>query len=139
MNDVLIRELQRGRTAFANSADVEAIVYNDYSDGASQKDKDFFWRVVAKNKWGKGSNTDTPVLTEEEKHFLLQQAAEHPERHATQHAPRGRPCSNISQYKMNWGGNAHQNCQGKTMEEVGSINPGLLKWLYGHRPLSTQQ
>jgi hypothetical protein len=73
MNDVLIRELQRGRTAFANSADAEAIVYNDYSDGASQKDTDFFWRVVAKNKWGKGSNTDTPVLTEEEKHFLLQQ------------------------------------------------------------------
>ena len=137
ISNVLIPNLQQGRTDFTNSADVEAIVYSDYSDESSQENKALFWRLVSKNSWGKGSNTDSPHLTEEEQHFLLQKAAEHPERHATQHAPRGRPPSKIPQYKLNWGADAYRNCQGKTMEEVGSINPGLLKWLYGHRPSSS--
>jgi hypothetical protein len=136
IHNVVIPELLRGRLEFDGWEDAERLVYTNYdsqdkSDQAKAKRKDW-GETCRKHGWAKMNSGET-AMDDDKAIELLQRAAEQPERHTTQHAPRGRPAPSMkSRYVLNWGTRAYANCQGKTMEEIGTINLGLLKWLYGN-------
>jgi hypothetical protein len=98
---VLIPEYQKGRTAFDGWEDAERLVYTNFSSESSTEEKQHWGTTLKKRGWGK--KTDILGLSEAQLLELLEQAALHPERHAMQHAPRGRPRNEPPQYKMNWG------------------------------------
>ena len=124
----MLPNLQRGVIQYEGWEKDEKHIYHDYSKDSSAEEKRLF------SLWGKQHHVEghstAATMNDEEIIAALRVAAEHPRKHTEQHAPRGRPKSSCSPYRLDCGN--YPSCQGKTMAEVGLINPGLLRWLLGH-------